>query len=172
MRSPDRKISLGRLGKPHGIKGFLYIHFFGKDPRMLTKYEDLEHEDGTPMIIDELLIKKDRVIIKIKGINSRNNAEDFRDKEIFIPKKSLSKLEGNGFYHFQLKGLEVTNLEDLCLGKISNVMETGANDVLVVRPIEGSVDDKERLVPYIKDKIVKDVNLEEGFVLVDWPEDY
>ncbi len=55
MRSSDRKILLGKLGKPHGVKGFLYIHYYGEDPNALYDYEGLLLEDGTSVKVDKLL---------------------------------------------------------------------------------------------------------------------
>ena len=69
MRSSDRKILLGKLGKPHGVKGFLYIHYYGEDPNILYDYEGLLLDDGTAVKVDKLLLQKDRVILKFLETN-------------------------------------------------------------------------------------------------------
>jgi len=59
--------------------------------------------------------------------------------------------------------------EGLCLlGEIDHLLETGANDVLVVRPCEGSMDDKERLIPWLVDEVVHSVDMDAGTVRVIW----
>ena len=172
MRSSDRKILLGKLGKPHGVKGFLYIHYYGEDPNILYDYEGLLLDDGTAVKVDKLLLQKDRVILKFLETNSRNDAEKLRDKELFIKEDSLPVLENNQAYYFELEGLNVKNLDNVDLGRVKEILETNANDVLVIAPTKSSVDEKERLVPYVKDNVVKEINKIDKNILIDWSEDY
>ena len=172
MRSSDRKILLGKLGKPHGVKGFLYIHYYGEDPNKLYDYEGLLLDDGTLVKVDKLLLQKDRVILKFLETNSRNDAEKLRDKELFIKEDSLPVLENNQAYYFELEGLNVKNLDNVDLGRVKEILETNANDVLVIEPTKSSVDEKERLVPYVKNNVVKEINKTDKTILIDWSEDY
>ena len=172
MRSSDRKILLGKLGKPHGVKGFLYIHYHGEDANKLPSYEGLFLEDGTTVKVEKLLLQKDRVILKFQETNSRNDSEKLRDKELFILEDSLPVLDNNQAYYFELEGLIVKNLENVDLGKIKEILKTNANDVLVIEPTANSVDGKERLVPYVKDNVIKEINKKDKTILIDWPEDY
>ena len=172
MRSSDRKILLGKLGKPHGVKGFLYIHYYGEDPNKLYDYEGLLLDDGTLVKVDKLLLQKDRVILKFLETNSRNDAEKLRYKELFIKEDSLPVLENNQAYYFELEGLNVKNLDNVDLGRVKEILETNANDVLVIEPTKSSVDEKERLVPYLKDNVVKEINKTDKTILIDWSEDY
>ena len=172
MRSSDRKILLGKLGKPHGVKGFVYIHYYGEDPNKLYDYEGLLLDDGTLVKVDKLLLQKDRVILKFLETNSRNDAEKLRDKELFIKEDSLPVLENNQAYYFELEGLNVKNLDNVDLGRVKEILETNANDVLVIEPTKSSVDEKERLVPYVKDNVVKEINKIDKTILIDWSEDY
>ena len=172
MRSSDRKILLGKLGKPHGVKGFLYIHYYGEDANKLPDYEGLFLEDGQAVKVEKLLLQKDRVILKFHETNSRNDSEKLRDKELFILEDSLPELDDNQAYYFELEGLSVKNLENAHLGKIKEILETNANDVLVIEPTVNSIDEKERLVPYVKDNVVKEINKKDKTILIDWPEDY
>ena len=172
MRSSDRKILLGKLGKPHGVKGFLYIHYYGEDPNILYDYEGLLLDDGTAVKVDKLLLQKDRVILKFLETNSRNDAEKLRYKELFIKEDSLPVLENNQAYYFELEGLNVKNLDNVDLGRVKEILETNANDVLVIEPTKSSVDEKERLVPYVKNNVVKEINKIDKTILIDWSEDY
>ena len=58
------------------------------------------------------------------------------------------------------------------LGEVSHLLETGANDVLVVQKCTGSLDDKERLIPYVPEQFIKDINLDTGMILVDWDPEF
>jgi 16S rRNA processing protein RimM len=105
MRSSDRKILLGKLGKPHGVKGFLFIHYYGKDANNLTDYAGLVLDNETSVQVEKLLIQKDRVILKFYEINTRNDAEKLRDKQLYILEDSLPVLDSNQVYYFELEGL-------------------------------------------------------------------
>ena len=62
--------------------------------------------------------------------------------------------------------------DNILLGKVSHLMETGANDVLVIRPAKGSIDRRERLVPWLIDQVVLEVNPDKGFIRVDWDPEF
>ncbi len=84
----------------------------------------------------------------------------------------LPDLESGTFYWHELVGLEVTNLQGEILGTVSGLLETGANDVLVVQPTAHSCDQRERLIPYLMGQVVKQVSLNDVSLTVDWDIDY
>ena len=77
----------------------------------------------------------------------------------------MKKLAADDFYWHDLIGCEVVNEQDVKLGKVKKIMETGANDVLVLNP-------DNRLLPYVWKQVIKSVNVEHKLIKVDWPEDY
>ena len=81
-------------------------------------------------------------------------------------------LEEGEFYWYQLEGLTVRNSAGEVLGKIDHLLETGANDVIVVEPSIDSIDKEQRLIPYLMGDVVKQVDQETGVVTVDWDSDY
>jgi 16S rRNA processing protein RimM len=172
MSSTDRKIILGKLGKPHGLKGFLYLHYYGENPSSLLDYIEVFIDESSIGRIDKVINLKNRVTVYISGIDNRNKAESLRDKDIYVNEKQLPQLDNGEFYHYQLEGLSVVNNEGEILGCIDNVMGTGAYDVLVVKPSEKSLDDLERLIPYLKDDVVESINIEENIMIVEWPSDF
>ena len=172
MRSSDRKIILGKLGKPHGLKGFLYIRYYGDDPKSLLSFSQIYSEDSSLGKVDKIAELKDRVTIHILGVNTRNSAEILRDKEIYVQEDQLPKLDNGGAYFYQLENLEVKNKQDEVLGLVDYIMPTGANDVIVVKPYKDSIDKKERLIPYLRPEIVENIDLEERRIIVIWPSDY
>ena len=92
--------------------------------------------------------------------------------DIAIESSLLPALGEGDFYWSQLEKLEVLTESGVKLGKVSHLIATGANDVLVVKGQEGSVDRKERLIPYLPDQVIKDINLEEGTIRVDWDPEF
>src|SRR5690606_6213823 len=92
--------------------------------------------------------------------------------ELMVPLSELPHLEGEDYYWHQLIGLQVQNTSGVMLGRVDSLLETGANDVLVVKPCEGSVDRHQRLLPWLPDQVVIKVDLESRQILVDWEADY
>jgi len=172
MRSSDRKIILGKLGKPHGLKGFLYIKYFGDDPKSLLNYSEIYSQETSLGIVDKIDNLKNRTIIHISGINNRNSAELLRDKEIYVLEHQLLGLDNEEVYFYQLENLIVKNKQDDILGLVDYIMPTGANDVIVVKPYKDSIDKKERLIPYLRPEVVENIDLEERRIIVIWPSDY
>jgi len=172
MRSSDRKIILGKLGKPHGLKGFLYIRYYGDNPKSLLNFSQIYSEESLLGTVDKIAELNDRVTIHISGINTRNSAEILRDKEIYVQEDQLPTLDNGEAYFYQLENLIVKNKQDEILGLVDYIMPTGANDVLVVKPSKESIDNEERLIPYLRPKIIESIKLEEGYIVVVWPKDY
>ncbi len=104
--------------------------------------------------------------VKFEGIDDREVAAAMRGMQIAVPRDQLPAAAEDEYYWIDLIGLDVVNKEGIVLGKVSQLMETGANDVLVVR---GETD--ERLIPFVSDYIV-DVDLAAKRITVDWGLDY
>ena len=85
---------------------------------------------------------------------------------------AIPDLEEGELYWFQLEGLVVKNSFGEVLGAIDHMLETGANDVMVVEATNDSIDKEQRLIPYLEDDVVKQVDQEAGVVIVDWDSDY
>ena len=122
--------------------------------------------------LEETLIRNRKLSIKLKGIEDRTEVESLRSKEVYVLEKQLPNLKEGEYYWFQLENLKVINEQSELLGVIEQVMPTGANDVLVVKPVNGSVDDRERLIPFLKQEIINKIELQDETVYVKWPKDY
>lgn len=115
------------------------------------------------------------LIVHIKGVDDRDQASSYTNVDIAVEKAQLPDLEAGDFYWFQLLGLEVSSHyqgEVYHLGEVQNLLETGANDVLVVKPSSQSIDGRERLVPYVPDTYVKQVDLAAGVIIVEWDPEF
>lgn len=110
-------------------------------------------------------------VLKLDSINSQEQAGALRGKTIEIDAAALPPLPAGAFYHYQIIGARVVTIEGEELGTVSEILETGSNDVYLVRA-EGSPGRKapsEIPVPALKDVIV-DVDIERGVIVVDLPE--
>jgi len=110
-----------------------------------------------------------QVIAQLNQCDSRENAVLYTQQDIFIERTELPELEDE-IYWIDLEGLQVVNLQNEVLGRIAEMLETGANDVMVVRNEAASnIEKREILIPYVEDYYVMEVDLEQGLVRVDWP---
>ena len=107
----------------------------------------------------------------IAGVDDRTLAESYKGLEVCIPESALPALPEGEYYWRDLQGLQVWCQEGerrVLLGVVDYLIETGANDVLVVAACEGSLDERERLIPYLPGNSVTRVDLEEGVIELDW----
>jgi 16S rRNA processing protein RimM len=117
----------------------------------------------TPIEIENARFHQKVVILKLKGLETRNAAEALRNQLLLVPLKEAVPLEEDEAFLFQLVGMTVITTEDEWLGDVTEVLQTGANDVLVVASPAG-----ELLIPDIPD-VVLQVDLETGRILVELP---
>ena len=172
-RSKGRDILLGTIGKPYGLKGECYFYYFGKEPKNLNLYKEFFSKDHSMLLrVKTIREIKDRVIISFENIDSRTNVEELRDLDLYISEDQLVDLEAGDFYWYQLENLKVVNLEGKFLGLVSELMETGKNDVLVVKPCNDSIDSKCRLIPYVKEKVITSVDIENQTITVNWSKEF
>ena len=111
------------------------------------------------------------MIAHLKGVDDRSQAEELKGLEISVPRAELPELTEDEFYWHQLEGLSVY-AGDCLLGQVDHLLETGANDVLVVRACEGSLDKRERLVPWLRGDVVKGVDLAGSRIDVEWDPEF
>lgn len=165
---------VGRITGCHGIKGWVKIHSY-TDPQenflqfgdwMLKRSAALE-----PIVFDAGQRQGKGLIAHIKGVDDRSQAELYKGLEVAVAADSLPQLEAGDYYWTQLQGMQVwcqDGADRVLLGTVDYLIETGANDVLVVKPSQDSVDDQERLIPYVQGDVVTSVDLEEAVIEVEW----
>ena len=163
-----KSVPLGYISGVFGVQGWVKVHSW-TDPRdAILSYPTWqlgEPADRTVNMIEGRLHGK-TVVAALEGVGDRDAALSLRGAQISVPRSALPELQGPQWYWTDLVGLEVRNREGDSYGRIGRMMETGAHDVMVVNG------ERERLIPFVVGPIVKDVNLEQGLVVVDWQADY
>ena len=106
------------------------------------------------------------LIGRFEGVEDRDQAAAMVGMDLAVRRSQLPPTGSDEVYWVDLLGLVVVNTRGETLGTVNRLLETGANDVLVV------IGDRERLIPFARDSIVKDVDLQGGTILVDWERDY
>ena len=162
--------TIGKVTGVHGLNGNLKGWFFAESvntfcPGIIVLLKS-EEEDGERFTIIKALSYKKGIILSLKGIDTRNLAEDLIGKEIFINRNQLPEPEEDTWYWQDLLGLGVIDHKKGFIGRITDIFPTGANDVLVVTD-----KDQETLVPMHK-HFVESVDLEKNILQTKLPEDY
>jgi 16S rRNA processing protein RimM len=163
-------VIMGRVVAPYGVFGWLKIVPDTEEFDGLLDYKKWwigKDDDWRELAVKEAKTHNDVLLVKLQGIDDRNAAVACKGKQIAVPRALLPKLKGEEYYWSDLIGLSVKNLQDVDFGKISDVLATGANDVVVAKSDSG----QERLIPYIA-QVILAVDLEAKTMLVDWDADF
>ncbi|WP_349572873.1 ribosome maturation factor RimM [Azotobacter salinestris] len=172
--SADELIVLGKITSVHGVRGEVKVYSFTDPIDNLFDYRRWTLRRGDEWRQVDLVRGRPQgrlLVAKLKGIDDRDEARALADFEICVPIAQLPRLDEGEYYWHQLEGLRVIDQADRLLGKVDHLLETGANDVLVVRPCAGSLDDRERLLPYTEHCVLQ-VDLAAGEMRVDWDADF
>jgi|SRR5690554_3224511 len=169
---------VGQLAGVFGVKGWIKVRSFTQPEENILNYGSwrLKLATGLRAVeVDAYKVRPQGLVVHFKGIDDRDVAALLGRAEIEVDKAELPELPAGEYYWHQLIGLKVITQvggTELLLGRIAEMMETGANDVMVVRPMEGSLDDRERLIPYVPDLYLVGVDLTSGEVRVDWDPEF
>ena len=165
MGVTTQPLILGRISGLFGVRGWVKVYSY-TDPREAVLNYDrwlLSGKDGwREATVAEGKRHGKTVIVRIEGYDDRDEAAGLIGTEIGVPRDTLPEAEGDQYYWSDLEGLQVVNREGSVLGKVDYLLETGANDVMVVKG------EQERLIPFVIDKVVLGVDLAKGEISVDW----
>lgn len=186
----DQKIILGRITGVYGLKGWVKVFSYTDPMESIADYSpwyirpeagSAKSRQSAPWVRVKLKAGKRHaktVIAKLEHCNDCDAAQAYIGSEIAIEQSQFDALKDNNEYYWRdLIGLRVINQQKVELGVVTNILETGANDVLVVTSDEAAeVDDKsgnkERLIPWTMQQAIIAVDLEQGFIEVDWEVDW
>ena len=184
MQNDDRaaeKIILGRITGVYGVKGWVKVFSYTDPMESIVDYSPWyvrpENRNRAPWKKVKLKAGKRHaktVIVKLEHCNDRDEAQVYVGSEIAIERNQLEQLtDKNEYYWHELTGLRVINQQNIELGIVKGLMETGANDVLVVAADEVTgKEGQERLIPWIMHDVIIAVDLEQGLLKVDWDPDF
>jgi 16S rRNA processing protein RimM len=156
-----RFLVVGRVVAPRGIRGELKVRPETDDPSRFSLLDEVFMGDHRERFaVREVRFFKEHVLLRLHGIDTPEQADLWRDAVIWIPEEEGLALAEDQYYYHQIEGLTAVTVEGEVLGRVMEVLPTGANDVYVVRS-----DREEILLPAIKDVIVR-VDLAAGLVVV------
>ena len=165
-------IQIGYIQGLFGIKGWLRVFSYCRPKEQILQYTAWQLHINSHEKSFSLEQGKEHgagIIVKLAGIDTRTQADTLNKATIWVPVSDLALLSDDEYYWYQLIGLHVETIEGQLIGKIDQLMETGANDVLVVT---NDTDKRQILIPYIRGEVVKQVDLDQKLMIVDWQIDY
>jgi 16S rRNA processing protein RimM len=159
-------IIVGKIGSTYGIQGWLKVFSFTEEMANILDYEPWYLEEGSTWQAIQRNAAREHgkcVIAKFAGCNTPEQARLLTGKKIAVKRSQLPDLAKGEYYWKDLEGLTVINQDGDALGKVKYLIETGANDVLVIEH-QG----KEHAIPYLPGNVVTRIDLDKQEIQVDW----
>jgi len=159
---------MGRIVAPYGIRGWVRVQPFTHRPQGLLDYPEWQvgsEGNWQPRTVETAKLHGGAVTAKLRGTDDRDLAAALRGMQVAVSRDDFPEPASGEYYWADLVGLEVVTEAGAVLGRVIEVFETGANDVLVVGG------ERERLLPFIE-PVVRQVDVAGGRIVVDWGADY
>jgi len=166
--SKVNQVIIGKIGSPHGLGGWVSIYSYTDPIENLFSYLPWALEKSNKPFAAHLVdykLQGQKLIGRFEGCTDRDQAQHYTNAYIVIDRKQLPKTKKNQYYWSDLVGLDVSNQDGISLGKVESLMETGANDVLIIKG------HKVHALPFIDDVILS-VDLKANTMRVNWDPDF
>lgn len=155
-------LAVGKLRRSHGVRGEILMEVFTDFPERLipgvTLYLD---SDRDPLRLIKCRPHNQGLLMSFEGYTTPEQISQYRNQILYVKADDRPPLADGEYYHHQLIGLQVTSEAGLPIGAVVEILETGASDVLVVRPEAGI----EVLIPFV-DEFIQDVDLAKSEIIV------
>lgn len=165
MRDETKRIFMGRITGIYGIKGWLKIESYTRPPDNIFSYKPwyIGRDNDWRAVLPHGGKRHGKgLIVALDGVDDRDVARTYIGADISVFRSQLQKLEPGEYYWHDLLGMQVVDQQGRVLGQLKEIMETGANEVLVV---EG---EGRHLIPLVWGHYVIDVDQDKGVIRVDW----
>ncbi|MEQ1923758.1 MAG: ribosome maturation factor RimM [Pyrinomonadaceae bacterium] len=160
-------VAIARIAKPRGLKGEVIADILTDFPErfdgLKTVIAVMPDESRRELTLENHWFQSGRMVLKFVGVNSIEDGETLRNAEICVPETDAVELEEGEYFDWQLAGCRVVTVSGEEIGKVRELMRTGATEILVV---EG---EKEYLIPFAE-AICTEVDIENGVILIDPPD--
>jgi len=165
---PERLVVMGRITAPYGVRGWVKLQPYTQQPQGMLGYPEwkLGGEDAwQARAVEDVKVHGSVVVAKLQGVGDREQAAALRGQQVAVSREDFPEAAAGEYYWADLVGLKVVNTAGAELGRVVEMFETGANDVLVV------AGERERLLPFIE-PVIREVDVAGGTITVDWGADY
>ncbi|MFI3136594.1 MAG: ribosome maturation factor RimM [Methylococcaceae bacterium] len=162
-------LTIGKIAGVFGVKGAVKVFSYTEPRENILNYPVWILKKGTESKLINVLAGQRQgksVVAQLEGIVDRDQAAELNGWMVVIERAQLPPVETGEYYWADLEGLSVVTTQGVNLGVVDYLLETGANDVLVVKG------DRERLIPFLRDQTIKSVDLTQSQIIVDWDPDF
>lgn len=160
----ENMIDVGQIVNTHGLRGEVKVSPRTDYPEFFEEISGVYTDDGTYFKITGVKYHKSTVILKLRGVNSIEEADTMRQKVLYVPKSIFDDLPEGTYLVADIIGLELKD-ENISYGTVTDVFQTGSNDVYTVE----STGKPTIYVPALK-SVIREINIDEGYILVQMPE--
>ena len=168
----SEKIVVGKFGATYGIRGWLKVFSYTDNTESIFDYSPWFVEQGGKWVeykVESWKRHNKGLVVKLDGLDVREDAQLMTNFEILIDPAVLPELPEDEFYWRDLIGMQVVTDKGYDLGTVSDLLETGSNDVLVVKAnLKDAFGQKERLIPFLEEQVIKHIDREAQRIEVDW----
>ncbi len=172
MSEQAEKIVVGKFGASYGIRGWLKVFSYTDDAESIFNYSPWfinQKGDWVECKVESWKRHNKGMVCKLEGLEIREEAHLLTNFEIAINPASLPELSEDEFYWRELFGMQVITTKGYNLGEVVDLLETGSNDVLVVKAnLKDAFGQKERLIPFLEEQVIIQVDREAQRIEVDW----
>lgn len=165
----DKQVPVGRVGGAHGIKGWVKVQSFTEPRENIAQFDswllDL-HGAQRIVAVEQSKGQGAGIVVKLAGVDDRDAAQALAGALIAVKRSALPPCAPGEYYWTDLEGLNIRTVAGEDLGAVEYVLATGAHDVLVLAGGEA------RMIPFVAGKVVREVDLDAGVVVVDWDPSY
>jgi len=174
VEASDKKVILGRISTVYGVKGWLKVNSHTDPRKNIFNYPNWQLKTGK--VWQSCEVEQGRphgktLVVKLAGCNDRDQAKLLVGSTIAVYRNQLPATDADEHYWSDILGMNVVTHHGKELGQVKDILETGSNDVLVVRSgIKGKSD--ECLVPWLVGDVIVDVNRDNKLITVNWDTDY
>ena len=162
----EERLRVGVISSVHGIHGQCKVYPTTDDPqrfkRLKTVYATDASGNSLPLTVSSVSFFKNLVIVKFEEINTPEEMQKLRQSDLMIDRKDAEPLAEGEYYIADLIDLDCIDEEGRFLGKVRDIIPTGANQVIQLEKPDGS----EALIPYVRDVFIKEVNLDKAFIRI------
>jgi 16S rRNA processing protein RimM len=162
-------LNLGRISGLFGVKGWVKVNSYTEPRDNVVGFRVWTlrlHGADSQIEVEEGRSHGKQVVAKLRGVDDRDRARAFIGADILIERERLPPCAVGEYYWIELEGLEVRTLTGEVLGIVDHLLATGTHDVLVL------TGERERLIPFVLDRVIRNVDLAAGLIVADWSPDY
>ncbi|MEJ2059743.1 MAG: ribosome maturation factor RimM [Gammaproteobacteria bacterium] len=165
----EKRVVLGRVSGLYGVKGWVKVFSETQPRENILSYSPWQLKiqgEWQTRTVETGRRQGKGVVAKLEGCDERDAAAALMGAEIAVSRDQLPPLESGEYYWADLVGLQVETLDGVPLGVVDHLFETGANDVVVVKGA------RERLIPFVRPEVVREIDLAAGRMRVDWDPEF